>query len=92
MLVACHNRSAIRIPDEDLRALDEAIARGRFPNRAAALREALTGLLREERRRAVEDADRRGYGAAPQESWVGELGLAAFASLVEAEESGEDPL
>ena len=83
---------AIRIPDQDLARARRGDRAGRFPNRAAALREALTGLLREERRRAVEDADRRGYGAAPQESWVGELGLAAFASLVEAEESGEDPL
>jgi len=83
---------AIRIPDADLHALDQAIAHGRFPNRATAVREALTRLLRDERRRAVDEADRRGYGAAPQEDWVGEVGLAAFASLVEAEEQGEKPL
>ncbi|HEX6723835.1 MAG TPA: ribbon-helix-helix domain-containing protein [Gaiella sp.] len=83
---------AIRIPDEDLRALDEAVARGRFPNRASAVREALTALLLAERRRAIEEADRRGYGAAPQEEWVGESGLAAFAALVATEERGEEPL
>jgi Arc/MetJ-type ribon-helix-helix transcriptional regulator len=83
---------AIRIPDHDLSALDEAIADGRFPSRAAALREALTRLLRDERRRAIEEADRRGYGTHPQEEWVGESGLAAFAALVAAEERDEDPL
>lgn len=73
-------------------ALDDAVARGRFPNRAAAVREALSRLLRDERRRSIEEADRRGYGALPQEEWVGEAGLAAFAALVEAEERHEEPL
>ena len=83
---------AIRIPGDDLAALDEAIARGTFPNRAAAVREALSRLLRSERERAIDEAYRRGYGAEPQEEWVGEVGLAAFAALVEAEERGEEPL
>ena len=83
---------AIRIPDDDLSALDVAVADGRFPSRAAALREALTRLLRDERRHAIEEADRGGYGALPQEEWVGEAGLAAFAALVAAEERDEGPL
>lgn len=83
---------AIRIPDDELAALDDAIARGSFPNRAAAVREALSRLLRLERERAIDEAYRRGYGAEPQEEWVGEVGLAAFASLVEAEQKGEEPL
>jgi len=73
-------------------ALDEAIARGRFPNRAAALREGLRRLLRAERDREIEEAYRRGYGAQPQEDWLGETGLAAFAALVGAEEKDEEPL
>ena len=83
---------AIRIPEADIAALDEAVAGGRFPSRAAALREALRLLLREERRREVEEADRRGYGAQPQDEWVGEAGLTAFAALVAAEERDEAPL
>jgi len=83
---------AVRIPDDDLAALDDAVADGRFPNRAAAVREALSRLLRDERRRSIEEADRRGYGAAPQEEWVGEAGLTAFAALVAAEERDEEPL
>ena len=83
---------AIRNPDDELAALDDAIARGSFPNRAAAVREALSRLLRLERERVIDEAYRRGYGAEPQEEWVGEVGLAAFASLVEAEQKGEEPL
>jgi Arc/MetJ-type ribon-helix-helix transcriptional regulator len=83
---------AIRLPEADMSALDEAIARGRFPNRAAALREGLRRLLRAERDREIEEAYRRGYGAQPQEDWLGETGLAAFAALVGAEEKDEEPL
>jgi len=65
-----------------LSALDEAIARGRFSSRAAALREGLARLLREEREREIEEAYRRGYGAKPQEDWIGEAGLRAGAELI----------
>ncbi|HVN62116.1 MAG TPA: ribbon-helix-helix domain-containing protein [Gaiellaceae bacterium] len=82
----------IRIPDEDLAELDAAIARGSFPNRSAALRAGLDLLLREERERAIDEAYRRGYGAHPQEDWVGQDGLALFEALVRAEESGAEPL
>ena len=82
----------IRIAEEDLSELDEAIARGTFKNRSAALRTALKLLLREEREREIVEAYRRGYGEHPQEEWIGEVGLAAFAALVEAEEKGSDPL
>jgi Arc/MetJ-type ribon-helix-helix transcriptional regulator len=83
---------AIRLPEADVSALDEAIAHGRFPNRAAALREGLRRLLRAEREREIEEAYRRGYGAQPQEDWLGQTGLAAFAALVGAEERDEEPL
>ncbi len=80
---------AIRLPETDLGALDDAIARGRFPNRAAALREGLRRLLHEEREREIEGAYRRGYGAQPQEEWIGEAGLAAFADAIAAEKDRE---
>ncbi len=82
----------IRIPDDDLAELDAAIARGSFRNRSAALRAGLDLLLREERERAIDDAYRRGYGKHPQEDRVGKDGLALFAAMVNAEESGADPL
>jgi Arc/MetJ-type ribon-helix-helix transcriptional regulator len=83
---------AVRLSDSDVSALDEAISRGRFPNRASALRRGLELLLREEREREIEEAYRRGYGEHPQEEWVGEVGLVAFAELVVAEERDEEPL
>lgn len=82
----------IRIPDRDLAELDAAIARGRFKNRSEALRSALRQLLREERERAIDEAYRRGYGAHPQDEWVGETGLALLAESVAAEEAGREPL
>ncbi len=78
----------VRIPDEDLKAIDEAVARGSFANRSAAIRAAIDILLREERDRAIDEAYRRGYGKKPQEEWVGDAGLAAFGAFVEAEERG----
>jgi Arc/MetJ-type ribon-helix-helix transcriptional regulator len=83
---------AVRLSDEDLAALDKAIASGRFPSRAAAVREGLSRLLGEEREREIEEAYRRGYGTHPQEAWVGEVGLAGFAALVAAEEPDSEPL
>jgi Arc/MetJ-type ribon-helix-helix transcriptional regulator len=82
----------IRIPDAELEELDAAIARGRYPNRSAALRAALALLLEDERQLAIDEAYRRGYAADPQEEWVGEAGLAAFAAFVNAEERDRDPL
>ena len=76
----------LRIPEDDLAELDQVVARGRFPNRSAALRAGLDLLLREERERAIDEAYRRGYGAHPQEDWIGEAGLALFAALAKAEE------
>ena len=83
---------AVRIPEDDLEALDDGIAPGSFASRAAAVRAALEALLRDERRRRIEEADQRGYGDAPQGDWVVGVGLAAFAALVEAEERDEEPL
>jgi len=83
---------AVRIPDETLAAIDATVTGGRFPNRTAAVLAGIEALLREERRRAIEEADRRGYGAHPQEEWVGEAGLAAFGAFVTAEERGQKPL
>ena len=37
---------AIRLPDDDLAALDSAVAAGRFPSRAAAVRAGVHELVR----------------------------------------------
>jgi Arc/MetJ-type ribon-helix-helix transcriptional regulator len=80
----------VRLTEEDVAALDALVAGGRFANRSAALRAALSELLREEREREIDEAYRRGYGKYPQEDWVGEDGLALFDAWSRAE--GGDPL
>jgi hypothetical protein len=41
--------------------------------------------VRDDRERQIADAYRRGYTKHPQREWVGEAGLAAFATLDRAE-------
>lgn len=80
---------AIRIPEEDLAALDEAVERGAFESRAEAVRTGVEAVLRAEREREIGEEYRRAYEDQPQEAWVGETGLALGAELVERER-GED--
>lgn len=82
----------VRLSQEDVAALDQAVERGRYRSRSDALREGLARVLKEERDREIEEAYRRGYGKYPQEEWIGKAGLAAFAAFVKAEERGKDPL
>jgi Arc/MetJ-type ribon-helix-helix transcriptional regulator len=76
--------------DQDVAALDELVAGGRFASRSDALRAGLARLLREEREQQIDDAYRRGYGERPQEEWVGRVGLQGLAELDRAE--GGEPL
>ena len=48
--------------------------------------------MRTEREREIDVAYRAGYSAHPQEEWVGDAGLAAFAAFVAAEEKDAEPL
>ncbi len=75
----------VRLTETDLAALDKAITEGRFANRSDALRAGLKSVLREEREREIDEAYRRGYGEQPQEEWIGQVGLAAFAAWHRAE-------
>jgi len=80
----------VRLTDKDLAALDAAVEGGRFANRSEALRAGLARVLRDERERQIGDAYRRGYGAHPQEEWVGDVGLAGLTAFDRAE--GGEPL
>ena len=82
----------LRIAEEDLSELDATIARGRYPNRSAALRAALKLLLREEREREIVEAYRRGYGEHPQEEWIGEVGLALWEERIRLEGREDEQL
>jgi Arc/MetJ-type ribon-helix-helix transcriptional regulator len=74
---------AIRIPERDLAALDEAVRAGRFASRAAAVREALDRLLASEREREIAEEYRRAYAQHPEEDWVGRVGEALMAESIE---------
>ena len=78
-------RVAVRVAESDLAALDAAIERGSFANRSDALRVGLGRILRDARDQEIAEAYRRGYGAHPQEEWIGEVGFAALVALDRAE-------
>jgi len=75
---------------QDVAALDELVAEGRFASRSEALRAGLARLLREEREQVIDGAYRRGYGENPQEEWPGRLGLAGLDAFDRTE--GGEPL
>jgi Arc/MetJ-type ribon-helix-helix transcriptional regulator len=82
----------VRIPDEDAERLDAIVASGRYASRSDAIRTGLERILREERDREIEEAYRRGYSSDPQEEWVGQAGLWAFAEFARSEDDGTEPL
>jgi Arc/MetJ-type ribon-helix-helix transcriptional regulator len=77
---------AVRIPEQYLAALDEAVRAGRFASRAAAVREALDRLLASEREREIAEEYRRAYAQHPEEDWVGRVGEALMAESIEEAE------
>jgi Arc/MetJ-type ribon-helix-helix transcriptional regulator len=58
---------AVRVPDTLTEALDGLVSRGRYPNRTAAVREALERLIADEHRRAIDAAIVEGYARTPSE-------------------------
>jgi Arc/MetJ-type ribon-helix-helix transcriptional regulator len=59
---------AIRLPDNVVQALDRMVADGRYPNRTAAMRDAVERLLAAEKSRALDDAIRAGYERTPPDA------------------------
>ena len=80
----------VRLTEEDVAALDAAVAAGQFGSRSDALRAGLAQVLRAEREREIDAAYARGYGKKPQLEWVAKTGLAGLAAFDRAE--GGDPL
>ena len=78
---------AIRLADEDLERLDSAVAAGRFPTRAAAVRAGVDRLLRDERDREIAEQYQRAYSAQPQDEGDGRAGAALMAAAIAQEES-----
>lgn len=80
---------AIRLADADLNRLDAAVAQGRYPTRAAAVRAGVERLLRDERDREIADQYRRAYGNQPQDESAGRAGVALMGRVVGREEADE---
>jgi Arc/MetJ-type ribon-helix-helix transcriptional regulator len=80
---------AIRLADADLARLDAAVAQGRFPTRAAAVRAGVDLLLRDERDRQIAAQYERAYRDQPQDETAGRAGVALMATVVAREESLE---
>ena len=69
----------LRVSDERLRRVDEAVACGGFSTRAAALTAALDHLIAEDERRAIDRAVVEGYTRIPptaeEDAWARSSGL-----------------
>ena len=77
---------AIRIPDDQLRALDSAIEAGAFDSRADCVRQALTRLLGDLREQQIAREYREAYARHPQDPAMGEAGAMLLAEAFEREE------
>ena len=86
MLFGMAQQIAIRLPDDDLTGIDAAVAAGRYPSRAAAVRAGVDLLLRVELDRRIADEYRHAYGERPDDARVGEAGLRLGAELISGEE------
>ena len=64
----------LRVSEERLHRVDEAVAQGAFPTRAAALNAALDHLLAEAERRRIDEAIVEGYTRIPptaeEDAWA----------------------
>jgi Arc/MetJ-type ribon-helix-helix transcriptional regulator len=77
----------VRIPVEDARALDQAVARGAFESRSDAVRRAIDLLLERLRDDEIAEQYRRAYTEHPQEDSFD--GLLLFQARAEAEDDRE---
>jgi Arc/MetJ-type ribon-helix-helix transcriptional regulator len=75
MLTAVSTRIAVELSDRELERLDDAVARGRFESREAAVRAALRSVFALPSEDQIADAYRRAYGAVPEDERLGEVGL-----------------
>jgi Arc/MetJ-type ribon-helix-helix transcriptional regulator len=57
---------AVKLPDRLLREVDDLIGAGGFQSRSHAVRYALEGLVRAERRRSIDEAFARGFTRHPE--------------------------
>ncbi|MBW8060671.1 MAG: ribbon-helix-helix protein, CopG family [Solirubrobacterales bacterium] len=78
---------AVRIPDDQLQELDNAVQAGEFESRAEGVRQALRRLLSDLREREIAREYRQAYARQPDDPAVGEAGVELLAEAVRREES-----
>lgn len=79
---------AIRIPDDQLQALDKAIEAGHVKSRADGVRQALKQLLDDLREQEIALEYRRAYERYPLDPAIGEAGAKLLAEAIRREEEG----
>ena len=77
---------AIRIPDDQLQALDDAVKAGAFESRADGVRQALARLLSELREEKIAREYREAYARQPDDPAIGEAGAKLLAEALRREE------
>lgn len=77
---------AVRIPDEQLDAVDREVEEGTFESRADAVRRALTGLLSELREQRIAREYREAYTQHPDDPAIGSAGAELLAEAFRREE------
>jgi len=78
---------AVRIPDEQLKALDDAIEAGAFESRADGVRQALARLLRDLREEQIGREYREAYARHPEDPAIGRMGIKLLAEAVRRDEA-----
>lgn len=82
MLSGMTQQIAIRLDEDDVAALDRAVAAGHYSSRAAAVREGVRRLVRDQRNHEIAADYRRAYGQTPQEPWFAEASARAAGELL----------
>jgi len=78
---------AVRIPDDQLKALDDAVEAGVFESRADGVRRALALLLRDLREKQIGREYREAYARHPEDPAIGRMGIKLLAEAVRRDEA-----
>ena len=78
---------AVRIPEDQLKALDDAIEAGAFESRADGVRQALARLLRDLREEQIGREYREAYARHPEDPAIGRMGIKLLAEAVKRDEA-----
>jgi Arc/MetJ-type ribon-helix-helix transcriptional regulator len=73
---------AVRLPEDELAALDGAVAHGGYKSRAAAVRDGIARIVHEEREREIAESYRRAYTKYPQEREFAEAAAYAMDEIL----------